>query len=395
MWAKRCTVLLLLLLAPICAEAQPQPRQASKNDAPSDPFLPNLQANPPGFLVKSLIEGRAVESLFESDFPKLEAAAKFYRDTQARTPGGAWKLSVFYDAIKCACDPENPHDEYRFRNADAKSVKWIAAYPRSPTPYIVYSEQLLAHAWFFYSDAPSLSDSGESQRKFEAYLAQARAVLERSKSFAAQDPQWYVAMLNIAYAQHWDKKHFEPVIKEGLDRYPYYTHIYFAASRLYLPSSGGNIDDLDTFIENAVARTAGREGTIIYARLYANSSYAFHNIFKTTHASWPKMYNALAELDRRYPDNRNDNMFAYFACAAGDKYATAWLLPRLRMAPPDYEIWRNQSNIDLCRSWATDKKAAAGVSPMPAWNEAPTNDWRNHLAALSLVLAIRILKMLF
>ncbi len=328
---------------------------------------------PPDFLVKGVISSAVVEAVFESNFSRIEGLAKRYRESQARTPGGAWELSVLYNSISDSSDALHPRDEYPFKKAEAKSLRWIAAFPNSPTPYIVYSEQLIAHGWFCWRCRDSNSDPASAKKKMLAYLERARAVLETSKSVAAADPEWYVAMLSVALGERWPKSRFEPVLREGLDRFPYYTHIYFAGSSLYLPIHGGNIDDFDSFVDDAVGRTAPEEGTALYARIYAHNAYAFDNMFKTSHASWPKMYNAFADLEKHYPDIRNDNLFAYFACAAGDKIWTAHMMPRLRNAPPDYEVWGNQDNINRCNAWAADRKAKWGESPMPSWQ--PLRVW--------------------
>jgi hypothetical protein len=362
---------ILILVAVLCATSAAgetnsnsfQPLAAAP--ITDDPYL-NTPPRSPDFLIRPLVGGTADAAYFRSDFARLEAMAKYYRDTGARTPAGAWKLSVLYDSLSVDRDPQHPDDEYPLKKAEAKDLKWIAAFPESPTPYIVYSEQLIAHGWFFRGNGYADTVSDDAEEKFREYLEQAREVLEKNKSVAAVDPQWYVAISDIAVGEGWDKGQFEPLLAEGLDRFPYYTRIYLAAARFYLPRWGGNIDDFDSFVDDAVRRTASQEGTIIYARIYASNAYAFDNMFKTSRVEWPRMYNALNELDQRYPDPRNDNLFAYFACAAGDKIWTAHMMP-LITSPPDFEVWQTQENIDRCRAWTADGKPPTGESPLLAY----------------------------
>jgi len=331
-----------------------------------DPFLPNIPPGSGDLIVRPLLTGTVTAAFFRSDFATLEAMAKSYRESEARTPSGTWKLDLFYVALDVEPDAAHPGDDYRLKQAEKKDLAWIAADPQSPTPYIVYAEQLLSHAWSIRGGGYADKVSPDAWPKFRAYLQQARDVLEKHKSVAGKDPQWYSSMLDVALGQGWDKAEFEPLLNEGLDRFPYYYPIYFGGATHYLPVWGGNADDLESFVDDAVARTAPKEGTMIYGRLYANVAHSFQNVFVETRVQWPKMLNAFLELSRRYPDARNDSRSAYFACAAGDKIWTARMFQTLQN-PPQFDIWRTQENLDLCRTWATDSKTRSGTSPLPGY----------------------------
>jgi hypothetical protein len=326
----------------------------------ADPYL-NLPPQSPDFLVRRVLEGAVGAVYFRSDFAALEAMAKYYRDTEAKTPAGAWKLSLFYDALAVEYDDQHPGDDYLLNAAEKKDLKWIAAFPDSPTPYAVYASQLIEHGWFFRGGGYADTVSDDGAKKFQDYLARAREFLEKHKSEMTSDPQWYVAMLKIALGQGWEKDQFEPLLKEGLDHFPFYYRIYLAGMELYLPNWGGNMDDLDLFVDDAVARTSSKEGTTLYARIYASGGHGLDN--EDSRMQWPKLFNALEEMRQRYPDPKNDNKSAYFACAAGDKIWTAHMMPLVK-TPPEYDIWQTQENIDRCRAWASDGKPPDGKSPL-------------------------------
>jgi hypothetical protein len=323
----------------------------------ADPFL-NLPPHSPDIVVKPALEEAIATAYSQSDFAKLDAMAKYYRDTGARTPAGTWKLSIFYESLAADQYSSNRSDDTALIRSEDKDLAWIAAIPKSPTPYIVYGEQLITHGWFFRGNGYSYTVSQTGFDKFYDYLARARGFLEKNKAIAAADPDWYCAMLKIALGQRWTKDQYEPLMKEGLDRFPFYYRIYFEGARTYLPIWGGNIDDLASFVDDAVARTSSREGTTLYWRIYSGNANAFGNLFKESRATWPRMFDALQGMRQLYPDPRNDNRFAYYACVAGDWVWMTRMIPLIQNAP-ELDIWGTRGYFDSCRKWALSGKIPA------------------------------------
>jgi hypothetical protein len=337
-------------------EWKPDPPLAAAHIA-DDPYL-TVPPHSSGDAVKQILEKTVTEAFFRSDFARLEAMAKYYRDSGARTPAGNWKLSIFYDALSIGRYGTRA-DDALFADAEKKDLNWIAAFPHSPTPYIVYGEQLKEHGWYFRGTGYGYTVTKTGWVKFRDYLARARAFLEKNKTIAADDPHWYCAMLEIALGQNWNKDQFEPLLIEGIYRFPYYYYLYLDGVRFYQPAWGGDVNDLDSFVSEAVARTSSKEGTTAYARIYTGSANAFVNVFKETRATWPKLFNALQGMRQLYPDPRNDNKFAYYACVAGDWVWTARMMPLIQNAP-NLEIWRTRDYFDSCRNWALSGKIPAG-----------------------------------
>jgi hypothetical protein len=318
-----------------------------------DPYL----TLPPQFHdaeVRQALKTAVTDAYARSDFVKLEAMAKFYRDTAARTPAGTWKLSLFYNNLSMQDEDSHPDGENSFFAAEKKDESWIAAFPKSPTPYIVNAEQLTNHGWFHRGNGYARTVTQEGWESFREYLAFAQSVLEKNKSVASSDPEWYPAMLTIALGLSWTKDQFEPVIREGSNRFPLYYDIYRSGARFYLPIWGGNIDDFDTFANYAVSKTRATDGTTLYGRVYTING--FYYLFRESHAQWPRLFNALQGMQQLYPDPRNENKFALYACIAEDRKWTAIMMPQIEKSP-DMDIWKTKTYFEGCRNFALGKKS--------------------------------------
>src|ERR1051325_2629836 len=53
------------------------------------------------------ISKEVAQALIAGDFRRLDAWAKTYREEQAKTPSGVWKLALFYVGIKNAVEKQS------------------------------------------------------------------------------------------------------------------------------------------------------------------------------------------------------------------------------------------------------------------------------------------------
>jgi len=110
----------------------------------------------------------------------------------------------------------------------------------------------------------------------------------------------------------------------------------------------------DAFIRSSTNALRAHEGESTYARLYigvAQNRLDGEDFFRDTLVSWPVLKNAFQDLIRRFPDDRNRQLFAGFACAARDRETTADLL---RALGPQGDVLGGRLNvtIDSCRRFA-------------------------------------------
>src|ERR1043165_9845458 len=85
---------------------------------------------------RAAIDSQVYELLQDEDLAALEAMADSYRQTQARTSSGLWKLTLFYVAVERSFESES--GDWAVQCAKA----WVDRYPQSPTAHLVYAGAL-------------------------------------------------------------------------------------------------------------------------------------------------------------------------------------------------------------------------------------------------------------
>lgn len=269
-----------------------------------------------------------------------------------RTPSGLWKLNVFYMGIRAAISQVPEPGSRFFAGLESKTKAWSEAYPASPSAHIAHSMVLLEHGWYFRGTGYASSVPPEAWEPFRRYVKLARENLERHKAIAAVDPGWYEAMLTVARAEGWNRREFDALLNEALDREPYSYHTYFAAVEYLLPHWQGSAEEVEQFAQQAVARTRAQEGESLYARIYWAASQGFGNdlLFRSS-TVWPRMKAGFEDVIARYPDVWNVNNYARFSCLAGDKQKARQLLTKIQAAPV-VEAWQPVSLFVRCQRWA-------------------------------------------
>lgn len=297
--------------------------------------------------------GEQVSSLFmHEQFDELERLAQQFRTTEERTSSGLWKLTLFYSAINDVADGDEREEQY-WESIEAKALRWVNAYPGSPTPHIAYAMILVGHAWMFRGSGWSDDVKQGNWKPFQEYLARAAKYLREHKDIADVDPRWYETMLNIACAENWDRERFNKLVNEATERHPYFYQIYFAAIDYLTPKWHGSKEQVEAFASFATEKTAAREGVGMYARVYwyvAQVQYR-SRLFTESAVVWGRMKQGIDDVLARYPDQWNINNFAHFACLAWDGRETRELIERVQGAPIP-QAWDSASQYEQCKTWA-------------------------------------------
>ncbi len=290
-----------------------------------------------------------------NDFKRLERISTQYRTKKSRSSSGLWMLTLFYSGIEefIKNQTRGQDPDASFAVIEEKTKKWIQDYPESPTAHIAHGLALLERAWAYRGGGYASTVKPESWAQFRQSIDKARTYLESSKVVASVDPKWYECMMVIARTQDWDRRDFDALLKEALEREPLFYQTYFSALEYLLPKWHGDIRQIEAFAQDAVIWTKEEEGLGMYARLYwyASQSQFKNDLFNNSLVDWPQMKQGFEDVISRYPDPWNLNNFARFACLARDKPKTLVLLKRIEPMVVR-EAWVPVSLKQQCADWA-------------------------------------------
>lgn len=330
----------------LCATVVSCPFFASASNQDDQPVLGELAQ-------RAQYQRKFSEMFMAEQYDALEKLADGYRANQSRSVSGVWMLSLLYSGI-CNVTCKDFDAESMSKNA-SKLKRWSDRYPRSPTPLNAYAYLIIEDAWQFRGSRSARDVSNESWKPFYEKLAAAREYLISHKSIASADPKWYEDMLIIARGEGWDRSRFDALVKEAVERHPYFYEIYFTAIDYLTPKWYGSAADIERFANFAVEHTRAREGMGLYARIYwaASTSYYQATLFESD-IDWEKMKRGIDDVLARYPDQWNINNFAYFACLSGDKSKTRELIHRVS-GSAEYKVWARSSPdfFERCKMWVT------------------------------------------
>lgn len=305
--------------------------------------------------LRNQIRQHSVQLFLSEDFKRLDSLAKHYRESQARTPSGIWKLTEFYKGLMgvLAYTEERTDANRHYEIVEGKIKKWIAQNPKSSTAHIMYAGLFIEVGWEIRGGGYINTVNKNDYKIFRAKLERAREILNKSKSFAYKDPYWYYLMFRIIKGGEFSPLLQDAVIQEAIKKHPYYYEIYFGAMHALTPRWGGSIDEMEKFARQAIQSSKAKEGTSMYVRTYwANRRIFKDQLFKKSKINWSMMSRSMDDVLARYPDQWNINNFAYFSCLARDKQKTAKLIRRISPRPIDV-VWTHPTySFGYCKKWA-------------------------------------------
>ncbi len=290
------------------------------------------------------------------DFAELERLYATYGKAGVRSElTGTPRVEHFWMGI-AQINSSDLHvtDEY-YLQLEALTARWSQEHPQSVLAQLLYAKALAAHAWVYRGSGYANTVSPAAWTAFRKYLELALAQLRRVEALAVHDSSWNEALLYIGRGLDWDKKALLAVFEDGVAKNPDHDNLYFWMEEALLPKWGGDLDMVERFIAWAVKRTQGSRGMEMYARLYAGLSYSelHENLFTASKASWASMKAGFEDRLKRYPQADHRNMYAYFACMAGD---LSTLRDQLELIGDQFDpiFWGSnpQRSHELCKGLA-------------------------------------------
>lgn len=184
-------------------------------------------------------------------------------------------------------------------------------------------------------------------------MARAEAVLEAVRPAAAENPVWFVQMLEIALMNGWSADRRASLFTDAVRADPYFYSSYAVMAASLTPRWGGDLSKYHKFVESAVSRTRTREGNSYYARLDWTLAQTERNQdpFRDLGISWAKMKLGFNDLMQRFPESQwNLHNYAYFACRAGDGETFNKLRPTLDLQKMDRmpTVWGGAYTLEFC-----------------------------------------------
>jgi hypothetical protein len=304
------------------------------------------------------LKSQAAALLRAGDFAQFDTLATRLRDSSARTPAGAWKLSMFYSGVWRAGSTDA--NDAAWARLEAAAEQYLDAHPNSPTAVVLDAKVLLEHAAVQRGDAYASKVPESHWAPFYSHVDATLRVLESHREVGSADPEWYAIRLWAMNLRDVRRPQILAFTREALERYPQYYPIHYRAARALLPKWGGSKPLMQEYLALALERTRATEGTQIYGRvifnLARNSNRPLEE-FAEVDAQWAPFKASYEEILRAYPDPYNLGALRAMACLTGNK--EDYKAVTQRVTPPAPSVaWFDtpQKQLD-CDAWASGNKS--------------------------------------
>lgn len=273
---------------------------------------------------RASVATEAMQYLRRADYQNLEVLYEKLKKPDQRTPSGIWKLAIFYNQLRDFS--QRKRDPVYWNTMQLLAQDWQKKFPQS-VPARIFQVYLYWNRVIAYRGVAAYSTlNAADKEEVASNSAEALKVLAYMKANAAsaKDPEWYRAMLNVLpYSKQYSAAELDRVLAEGMQLYPNYHEMYFAAGFFSLSNWSGNPNAVEKMAKRAKLAPGNKEKRSMYARIYwyLNQVAYQGKIFELSHVDWAEMSLSFSDLVALYPDPWNLNAYAYFACQAQD-YAT-------------------------------------------------------------------------
>ncbi|MFA4829922.1 MAG: tetratricopeptide repeat protein [Thermodesulfovibrionales bacterium] len=288
--------------------------------------------------------------LYQEKYDVLEKMAKEFRQTKARFPEGAWKLSFFYKAFN---SPQKSTSE-GWKQHIKKLAKWMDKYPDSITARVASASAWMYFGWDARGKGNANTVSGEGWTLLAERMKKSYVLLESPPVRQSDDcPERYLLFLLIANVEGWNEQKYESLFNKAIAFEPAYYDYYLNKAGHLMPRWHGSVGDWQKFADQAVKLTPKAEGISIYTRIvWSMWLEKEFSSFNASGISWAKMKQGFIDIERNYPDSPwNLNSFCMFACLAGDKETAIRLFKRIGNKPY-VEVWNGRGEYERWREWA-------------------------------------------
>lgn len=293
-----------------------------------------------------------VKSAFvNAEFDRIDELADRFLLAQERTRSGTFKAQILHEALASAVFVYGEPSHETYNTMDAQVAKWLAANPSSRTAAIFKGKILLNRAWNARGSDAAIAVTPEQWKALRLYARRAGDHLLAVKPHASSNPEWYVAMLNVALALGPREIDAFALSEEALAAHPRYLGIHWQIIRMNLPRWGGTRETIGYWTDR-IGTVSDSDANYARAFWILDDDAPEDSIFHRYDADWERMRSGFEEMVELYPTAWNLNGFARFACLAQDKKTTAHLLDRIG-TDTDVDAWKFSQVLDYCRQWSS------------------------------------------
>lgn len=155
---------------------------------------------------------------------------------------------------------------------------------------------------------------------------------------------------NVHMVLNYNVAVYEANFLEGINAFPNYYPLYFAATSNYAPHWHGSFEIVKSFANFSVEHTKDTDGGGLYTRIYWSLSQSLRSdrrLSSKTLIDWEKMKTGMQDILAQYPDDWNIQNFAYFACYRADLRTAAALFEQM-LSDPIPAVWQNTGLYEAC-----------------------------------------------
>ena len=294
---------------------------------------------------------QSIESdLVAEKFDDLDRMAEDYRRSEARLPGGAWRLRLFYEALDAPQQTDKDtadHLEHLHH--------WMTARPESITARVALATSLTRWAWVARGNGVAKTVTPEGWQLFNQRIGEAKTVLEGSRDMRHMCPQWYSEMMTVGLAQGWTERQVQENFNRGVQFAPDYYYLYRQYANYLLPKWYGKQADASNFARSSADRLGGDRGDMLYFQISTVLVKRGNGNFSVEGIDWPRIQRGYQLVTSQYgPSRRNTNDLAFMAYKFNDSTVAR---QQFAVIGDDWAqgVWRDRQFFDRIRDWSQAK----------------------------------------
>ena len=203
--------------------------------------------------------------LLREDWVGLDKMAEEVRLSKARFPGGGWKLTRFYEALKVPRESDRD-----WQNQLALLQRWTTARPHSITAPVALADAYLGYAWAARGSGYANTVTDQGWQLFRDRSQQAEKELVDAAALSSKCPHWYELMQEVTLALGADKEQHRAIFEKAITFEPLYFAYYQTHALALLPKWEGEPGDTEAFAEETYSRVGGEQGAYLYFEIVSN-----------------------------------------------------------------------------------------------------------------------------